>query len=91
VSINDSWYASELQVILLQSHSNCFGNGTTRMENISRNEPDPFLFGVPSDYTIIEQEWSHGVNFVSPHLPPMPPFEFPQLPPLQRSSLALLQ
>ena len=81
VSISDSWYSLELRSILLQSHSNCSGNGTTRLENISRDEPDPYLFGVPSDYTIVEQEWSHGVNTVGPPLPPMPPFEFPQLPP----------
>jgi hypothetical protein len=81
VAVNESWYSPELRMTVLQTHSNCFGDGSTRLANISRTEPDPFLFGVPTDYTIVEQEWSHSEKPVGPPVPPMPSFEFPRLPP----------
>jgi hypothetical protein len=78
VSVTESWYSPELRMIVLQTHSNCFGDGSVSLRNINRSEPDPFLFGVPPEYTIVEQEWSHGVT--GPPVPPMPHFEFPRLP-----------
>jgi hypothetical protein len=58
VAVIESWYSRELRVALLQKRSNCMGNGTTRLEHIDRTEPDPLLFQVPSDYTVVDQEWS---------------------------------
>jgi hypothetical protein len=34
------------------------GDGSTRLAHINRAEPDPLLFQVPSDYTIVDQEWN---------------------------------
>jgi hypothetical protein len=81
VAVTESWYSPELRMTLLQKHSNCFGDGTASLENINRAEPDPLLFGVPWDYTIVEQEWSHGVKPADPPAPTVPAFEFPKLPP----------
>ncbi len=75
----ETWYSPELRMTLLQTHSNCMGDGSARLTNITRTEPDPYLFGIPGDYTIVEQEWSHG-NPLEPRVPPMPHFQFPQLP-----------
>jgi hypothetical protein len=58
VSVIESWYSAELGIILLQKRSNCMGAGTTRLEHINRTEPDPLLFQVPPDYSIIDQAWS---------------------------------
>lgn len=57
-AVIESWYSPELRMTLLQKISNCMGDGTTRLEHIDRAEPDPLLFQVPSDYTIMDQEWS---------------------------------
>ena len=58
VSVIESWYSAELRMTLLQKRSNCIGESTTRLEHINRAEPDPLLFRVPPDYTIVDQPWS---------------------------------
>lgn len=58
VAVSESWYSPELRMTLLQKRSSCMGDGTTRLEHINREEPDPLLFQVPSDYTMVDQEWS---------------------------------
>jgi hypothetical protein len=58
VALSESWYSPELRMTLLQKRSNCMGDGTTRLEHINRAEPDPLLFQVPPDYTIVDQGWS---------------------------------
>lgn len=58
VAVVESWYSPELRMILLQKRSNGMGDGTTRLEHINVAEPDPLLFQVPSDYTMVDQEWS---------------------------------
>jgi hypothetical protein len=57
-SVIESRYSEELRITLLQKRSNCMGDGTTRLEHINRAEPEPLLFQVPPDYTIVDQEWS---------------------------------
>jgi hypothetical protein len=54
-SVIESWYSPELRMILLQNESNSLGESTTHLENINRAEPDPLLFFIPSDYTIVDQ------------------------------------
>jgi len=54
-NILESWYSPELLVILLnQQFNSMMGNNTVRLENINRAEPDPGLFQVPPDYTIVD-------------------------------------
>jgi hypothetical protein len=54
-SVEENWYSQELQMMVLkQMHTTSLGDSTTRLENIDRSEPDPSLFQVPSDYTIVD-------------------------------------
>jgi len=54
-NVIESWYSPELLVILLnQQFNSVLGNSTARLENINRAEPDPALFQVPPDYTIVD-------------------------------------
>jgi hypothetical protein len=55
-SFNDQWCSDELGVVVLQvfvsggTHKN-----ETLLQNIERREPDPALFEIPPDYTILER------------------------------------
>ena len=83
-TVAEIWYSHELQMMLLkQMHTTALGDNATRLENIDRSEPDPLLFRVPSDYTIVDfpRAEKAAERFTGPVLPPMPPFEFPKLPP----------
>src|SRR5580658_4920067 len=54
-SVEEAWYSQELQMMVLkQMHTTSMGDSTTRLENINRSEPDPSLFQVPLDYTIVD-------------------------------------
>jgi hypothetical protein len=61
-AVNESWYSSELKVILLEKTSTSMGNGTTRLEHINREEPDSRLFQPPPDYTIVELDGNEPVK-----------------------------
>jgi hypothetical protein len=61
-AVNESWYSPELRMILLEKTSNSLWDGTTRLEHINREDPDPRLFQVPSDYTIVELHWNEPVK-----------------------------
>lgn len=84
-SVVEIWYSHELQMMLLkQTHTTAMGDSATHLENIDRSEPDPLLFRLPPDYTIepspVRAEKATE-RFTGPRLPPMPPLEFPKLPP----------
>jgi TonB family protein len=51
--VYERWYSPELQmVILTRSMDPRLGETTQRLVNITRSEPDPSLFQVPSDFTV---------------------------------------
>jgi TonB family protein len=51
--INESWYSSELQTLVMTRHSDPrFGESSYRLTNIDRSEPARSLFEVPADYTL---------------------------------------
>jgi hypothetical protein len=53
--VNERWYSSALQVVVLSKHSDPrIGQHTYRLININRAEPDRSLFEVPADYMIRE-------------------------------------
>jgi hypothetical protein len=53
--VAEEWTSPELQVLVLTEHKDPrSGDSTYRLLNISRAEPAPSLFEVPSDYTIRE-------------------------------------
>jgi hypothetical protein len=48
----ETWESGELKLTLLTKSSNGY---TTRLTNLSRNQPDAALFRPPSDYTVIDE------------------------------------
>jgi hypothetical protein len=59
-SYKDTWCSDQLGAVILQSHvtaSTKFSNKSDElMQKIQRTEPNPSLFQIPSDYTILERE-----------------------------------
>lgn len=56
VTTSELWSSTELKVLILsKSNDPRFGDSTTKLTSISRNEPDKSLFTIPEDYKIINQ------------------------------------
>jgi hypothetical protein len=54
--VDENWYSPDLQILVMTRHSDPRSGETTyRLTNIKRNEPDRSLFGVPADYTIVDE------------------------------------
>ncbi len=52
--ITERWYSSDLQLTLLETHSDpMMGTMTIKLVNVNRGEPDASLFQVPSDYKLM--------------------------------------
>jgi hypothetical protein len=69
VTVNERWYSPELQTVVLSKNSDPrMGETTYRLTNISRGEPDPSLFQVPTDYTV--KEGGFGFRTEGPPEPP---------------------
>ncbi len=53
--VTETWYSPDLQVVVMSKTSDPrFGDSVYQLNTISRTEPDPALFTVPSDYTVKE-------------------------------------
>ena len=53
--VTETWYSPDLQVVVMSKTSDPrFGESVYQLNSISRTEPDPALFSVPSDYTVKE-------------------------------------
>jgi hypothetical protein len=64
VTVNETWYSTELQALVMSKNSDPrMGETTYRLTNINRSEPDPSLFQVPADYTVNE---GRGFGFATP-------------------------
>lgn len=51
--VTETWYSPDLQVVVMSKTSDPrFGDSVYQLNSISRTEPDPALFTVPSDYTV---------------------------------------
>jgi hypothetical protein len=51
--VTETWYSSDLQMVVMSKTSDPrFGDSVYQVTNISRAEPDPALFTVPSDYQV---------------------------------------
>jgi hypothetical protein len=58
--VTETWYSPDLQVLVMSKTSDPrFGDSTYQLNSISRAEPDPALFAVPSDYTVKEGRAMH--------------------------------
>lgn len=57
ITMSETWTSRELKMVVLTKNSDPrTGDSTTRLTNISRTEPDAFMFEVPADYKIVEPE-----------------------------------
>jgi hypothetical protein len=55
VNVSEIWSNKELRLMILQVHSDPRnGETTTKIENLSRTQPDPNLFLPPPDYKIAD-------------------------------------
>ena len=51
--VTETWYSADLQMVVMSKTSDPrFGDSVYKLTNISRAEPDPALFTVPSDYQV---------------------------------------
>ena len=61
--ITETWHSPDLKVpVMTKRIDPVHGNVTTQLMNITRSEPDPSLFQVPSDYTVTKGRGARGVN-----------------------------
>lgn len=57
VVTHETWTSPELHITVLSTnHDPRSGDSTTRIENLSRAEPDPSLFLVPPNYDIVDDD-----------------------------------
>lgn len=55
-TVREMWFSKELNIyVLIKSSDPRNGESTLRTTNIDRSEPDPSLFRVPPDYTVMRQ------------------------------------
>jgi len=58
--VSETWYSPDLQVVVMSKTSDPrLGETTYQLSNVTRAEPDPALFTVPSDYTVQEGRPMH--------------------------------
>jgi hypothetical protein len=51
--VSEEWFSPDLQVLVMTEHADPrTGRSTYQLSNVNRNEPDPSLFQIPTDYTI---------------------------------------
>jgi hypothetical protein len=54
--VTDRWYSPELKIVLESRRSDPrSGDVTYRVTSLVREEPDPALFEIPSDYTVVDR------------------------------------
>ncbi|HTS48585.1 MAG TPA: hypothetical protein VMH05_11610 [Bryobacteraceae bacterium] len=53
--VTETWYSPDLQMVVMSKSSDPrFGESVYQLTNITRAEPDPTLFTVPSGYTVMQ-------------------------------------
>ena len=58
--VTETWYSPDLQMVVMSKTSDPrFGESVYQLNSITRAEPDPALFTVPSDYTVKEGRPMH--------------------------------
>jgi hypothetical protein len=59
--ITETWHSPDLKIpVMTKRIDPVHGNVTTQLMNITRSEPDPGLFQVPSDYTVTKGRGMRG-------------------------------
>jgi hypothetical protein len=63
---SEQWFSSDLGVVVASNvRDPMMGDTTYKLEQVSRAEPDPTLFTIPSDYTTTDVAAAGGVFFES--------------------------
>jgi hypothetical protein len=56
VITTETWYSPDLKVLVMSKSTDPrMGETTYKLTNLSRTEPDPSMFQIPSDYTVKDQ------------------------------------
>ena len=56
-AVSETWFSPELKMVVLSKISDPrTGESTTKLINISQTEPDPSLFQVPPDYSLVDEQ-----------------------------------
>ena len=64
--VSETWFSPELKLTVLSKRSDPrSGESTTQILNLSRTEPDPFLFTVPPDYSMVDEAGPFTIKFGS--------------------------
>jgi hypothetical protein len=59
--VTETWRSADLQMPVMTKRTDpIHGNVVTQLTNITRSEPDPSLFQVPSDYTVTKGRGPRG-------------------------------
>jgi hypothetical protein len=59
--VTETWRSPDLQIPVMTKRTDpMHGNSVTQLTNITRAEPDPSLFQVPSDYTVSQGRGPRG-------------------------------
>lgn len=62
--VHESWGSPELKISILTKMTDPRnGENTFRIENLNRTPPDPMLFAVPSDYTVVDEAGGFTIEF----------------------------
>jgi hypothetical protein len=62
--ITETWTSSELKITVLSRRSDPRSNETTsQVLNLSRAEPDPLLFTIPADYTVVDETGDFTIRY----------------------------
>jgi len=65
--VTETWTSPDLRTVVYRKTSDPrSGDNTTRLTNISRNEPDPQLFQPPADYQVVEETGPFTIHFGQP-------------------------
>jgi hypothetical protein len=63
---SETWTSPELKLVVLSKNSDPrSGDNIVKMTNISRSEPDPSLFQVPPDYTIVDETGQFTIQYTN--------------------------
>jgi hypothetical protein len=66
----ENQYSEELKLTILSKCSDPrAGDSVTRLENLERTDPDPALFQVPADYTVVDEKDQFRIDLGTPETP----------------------
>jgi hypothetical protein len=62
--VSETWFSPELKLTVLNKRSDPrSGDTIVQMLNLSRAEPDPSLFTVPADYSMVDESGPFTIKF----------------------------